>query len=200
MLGPSRPATGVGSGGLSDATLVAAAQHGDSGAYGALYERYRDPVYRYCLARAESTAEAEDLLGEVFLKTMEALDRYQDRGVPFLAFLYRIARNAATDKRRRPGSTSLFDLVVEPRSSQDVEAEAARGMQMDAVTAALRQIKPDYREVILLRFVEGYPAAEVARLLGKNERAVWNLQQRGLERLRKELDRMGQHGLAESTT
>jgi DNA-directed RNA polymerase specialized sigma24 family protein len=63
------------------------------------------------------------------------------------------------------------------------------------VLGALRKIKPEYREVILLRFVEGYTAAEVARLLNKAEKAIWNLQQRGLERLRNELTRSGELAL-----
>jgi DNA-directed RNA polymerase specialized sigma24 family protein len=67
---------------------------------------------------------------------------------------------------------------------------------METVLAALRKIKPEYREVILLRFVEGYSAADVATVLDKAEKAIWNLQQRGLERLRKELKRSGAQVLA----
>jgi RNA polymerase sigma-70 factor (ECF subfamily) len=179
-------ASRVGSGD-PDAALVLAAQEGDATAFGYLYERYRDQVYRYCNARSRSTGEAEDLLGEVFLKAMESIGRYRDRGVPYLAYLYRIARNASIDRSRKPGEAALFALTVEPRSTQDVEADAARSMEMESVTKALRGLKDDYREVILLRFVEGYAASEVARLLDKSEKQIWNLQQRALERLRKEL-------------
>ena len=167
--------------------MVLAAQEGDATAFGYLYERYRDQVYRYCNARSRSTGEAEDLLGEVFLKAMESIGRYRDRGIPYLAYLYRIARNASIDRSRKPGEAALFALTVEPRSTQDVEADAARSMEMESVTRALRGLKDEYREVILLRFVEGYAASEVARLLDKSEKQVWNLQQRALERLRKEL-------------
>ena len=78
----------------------------------------------------------------------------------------------------------------------DVEGDAARASDMDVVLGALRKIKPEYREVILLRFVEGYSAADVAKLLDKAEKAIWNLQQRGLERLRNELKRSGESALA----
>jgi RNA polymerase sigma-70 factor (ECF subfamily) len=186
----------VGSGTGADAALVLAAQSGDAGAFGELYERYRQPVYRYCLARSSSSHEAEDLVSEVFLKAMESLVRYRDQGLPFIAFLYRVARNAAIDRSRRDKGASLFDMTIEPRSSVDVEGDAARASDMETVLAALRKIKPEYREVILLRFVEGYSAADVAIVLGKAEKAVWNLQQRGLERLRKELKRSGAQVLA----
>jgi RNA polymerase sigma-70 factor (ECF subfamily) len=190
------PAIGVGSGTSADAALVRAAQAGDATAFGELYERYRQPLYRYCLARAESPHEAEDLVSEVFLRAMESLQRYRDQGLPFIAFLYRVARNAAIDRSRKDRGTSLFDMAIEPRSAVDVEAEASRSADMAIVLGALRKIKPEYREVILLRFVEGYSAADVAKLLAKGEKAVWNLQQRGLERLRLELRRAGQLSLA----
>ena len=180
----------------ADAALVRAAQAGDARAFGELYERYRQPLYRYCLARSSSPHEAEDLVSEVFLKAMESLARYRDRGLPFIAFLYRVARNAAIDRGRKDRGSSLFDMTIEPRSSVDVEGDAARASDMDTVLGALRKIKPEYREVILLRFVEGYSAADVATLLDKAEKAIWNLQQRGLERLRHELKRSGAQVLA----
>jgi len=186
----------VGSDAGSDAALVQAAQAGDVRAFGQLYERYRQPLYRYCLARTDSVHEAEDLVSEVFLKAMESLERYRDQGLPFIAFLYRVARNAAIDRSRREKGASLFELTIEPRSTVDLEGDAMRSFEMDAVLGALRKIKPEYREVILLRFVEGYSAADVATLLQKAEKAVWNLQQRGLERLRNELRRSGQLALA----
>ena len=180
----------------ADAALVRAAQGGDARAFGELYERYRQPLYRYCLARSESPHEAEDLVSDVFLKAMESLGRYRDQGLPFIAFLYRVARNAAIDRSRKNKGSSLFEMTVEPRSGTDVEGDVARSQELQAILGAMRKIKPEYREVILLRFVEGYSAADVAKLLDKAEKAVWNLQQRGLERLRGELRRSGQMALA----
>jgi RNA polymerase sigma-70 factor (ECF subfamily) len=187
-------AIGVGSGESADAALVRAAQGGDAAAFGELYERYRQPVYRYCLARSASPHEAEDLVSEVFLRAMESITRYRDQGLPFVAFLYRVARNAAIDRSRKDKGSSVFEMTIEPCATVDVEGDAARASDMDAVLGALRKIKPEYREVILLRFVEGYSAADVEKLLDKAEKAIWNLQQRGLDRLRTELKRSG--GLA----
>jgi len=172
---------------VTDAQLVESARRGDGSAFGELYERHRDAVYRYCLARSASASDAEDLVSDVFLRAMRSLGRWRDEGVPFLAFLYRVARNASIDRSRRTTPGSLFTLVVEPRSDMDVEANAARASDVDRVMQALRKLRPEYREVVLLRSVEGYSVEEVAKLLGKDKRAISNLQHRGLERLRREL-------------
>ena len=181
-----------------DAALVKAAQAGDASAFGQLYERYRDPVFRYCLSRTGAKHEAEDLVADVFVRAMQALDRYEDRGLPFVAFLFRIARNAAIDKSRRTRpDMSIDDLVNHPESALNVEAEAVRSIERDALFKAMSKLKSDYREVLLLRFVEGYGAADVGRMTGRSEGAVRTLQHRALDRLRRELERMGELSLFE---
>src|SRR5207245_484349 len=101
---------------------------------------------------------------------MEALDQYEDRGLPFVAFLVRIARNAAIDKSRRTRpDMSIDELVNHPESGQNVEAEAARSIERETLFNAMSKLKPDYREVLLLRFVEGYGAADVGRMTGRSE-------------------------------
>lgn len=177
----------------ADAALVRAAKAGDVSAFGQLYERYRDVMYRYCLARTGAAHDAEDLVADVFLRAMQALDRYEDRGLPFVAFLYRVARNAAIDRGRRTRpDMSIDDLTSHPESDLNVEAEAVRSLERQALAAAMSKLKAEYREVLLLRFVEGYPAADVGRMTGRSEGAVRTLQHRALERLRKELDKSGE--------
>ena len=173
----------------TDAALVLAAKAGDASAFGELYERYRDAIYRFCLARTGTSHDAEDLTADVFVKAMKSLDRYQDRGLPFAAFLYRIARNAAIDRSRTlKQPLSVDGLLVEPSSKQDVEHEAALAVEKSILLAALSKLKPEHRDVITMRFIEGYAALEVAQLLGKTEGAIRTLQHRALERLRKEFD------------
>ena len=129
---------------------------------------------------------------------MQALDKYEDRGLPFVAFLFRIARNAAIDKSRRTRpDMSIDDLVNHPESSQNVEAEAVRSIERDVLYGAMSRLKSDYREVLLLRFVEGYGAADVGRMTGRSEGAVRTLQHRALDRLRRELERTGDLSLFE---
>ena len=173
----------------TDAALVLAAKAGDASAFGELYERYRDPIYRFCLARTGTAHDAEDLASDVFVKALQSIDRYQDRGLPFVAFLYRIARNAAIDRSRTLKQPFSFDgLLVEPASKQNVEAEASLAVEKTILLAALARMKPEHRDVITMRFIEGYAALEVAQFLGKTEGAIRTLQHRALERLRKEFD------------
>ena len=173
----------------TDAALVLAAKAGDASAFGELYEQYRDPIYRFCLARTGTAHDAEDLVSDVFVKALQSLDRYQDRGLPFVAFLYRIARNAAIDRARTLKQPFSFDgLLVEPASKQNVEAEASLAVEKTILLAALARLKPEHRDVITMRFIEGYAALEVAQFLGKTEGAIRTLQHRALERLRKEFE------------
>ena len=106
-----------------DAALVQAAKAGDAAAFGELYERYRDAIYRFCLARTGTSHDAEDLTSDVFVKALNSIDRYQDRGLPFAAFLYRIARNAAIDRSRTLKQPLSVDLKHDDRWKGDTVPE-----------------------------------------------------------------------------
>ncbi|TMB77241.1 MAG: RNA polymerase sigma factor [Chloroflexi bacterium] len=185
----ARPVALGGGANGTDAALVVAAKTGDARAFGELYERYRDAIYRFCLARTGTSHDAEDLTSDVFMKALQSIDRYQERGLPFAAFLYRIARNAAIDRSRTlKQPLSVDGLLQEPASKQNVELEAAFAVEKSILLAALGKLKSEHRDVIVMRFIEGYAAAEVAQFLGKTEGAIRTLQHRALERLRKEFD------------
>lgn len=172
-----------------DAALVQAAKAGDAAAFGELYERYRDAIYRFCLARTGTAHDAEDLTSDVFVKALQSIDRYQERGLPFAAFLYRIARNAAIDRSRTlKQPLSVDGLLQEPPSKQNVELEATLAVEKGILLDALTKLKSEHRDVVVMRFIEGYSALEVAQLLGKTEGAIRTLQHRALERLRREFD------------
>jgi len=157
--------------------------------YPDFYERYRDAIYRYCLSRTGTAHDAEDLTSDVFVKALHSIDRYQERGLPFVAFLYRIARNAAIDRARTMKQPlSVDELVTEPSSKQNVEADASLAVDRSILLSALTKLKTEHRDVIVMRFIEGYSALDVAAALGKTEGAVRTLQHRALERLRKEFD------------
>jgi RNA polymerase sigma-70 factor (ECF subfamily) len=189
VAGRTRPVELTGGVTGTDEALVSAAKAGDARAFGELYERYRDAIYRYCLARTGTSHDAEDLTSDVFVKALHSIDRYQERGLPFVAFLYRIARNAAIDRSRTlKQPLSVDELVTEPRSGQNVEAEATLAVDRSILLAALGKLKPEHRDVIVMRFIEGLGALEVAAALGKSEGAIRTLQHRALERLRKEFE------------
>lgn len=111
-----------------EAALIDAAQR-HLAAFGPLYDRYVDRIYAYLWARTSSAEDAADLTQHVFAQALDALPRYRAGRVPFVAWLFRIARNAATDWRRRQRATVTWDLVpdaLHPRAPDDLEAEVLR--------------------------------------------------------------------------
>jgi RNA polymerase sigma-70 factor (ECF subfamily) len=153
---------------------------------GALYDRYVEALYRYVIYRVRNDADAEDLVSDEYMRALRAIPRYEPR-VAFLAWLYRIARNAVIDRARRSRTQISFeDALAHPNVDQVVEPDAAILALSDkeAVRAALAKLTPLQQEVIVLRFVEGYSTLEIANLVGKREGTVRGIQFRALEALR----------------
>jgi RNA polymerase sigma-70 factor, ECF subfamily len=169
-----------------DRNLALRAGKGDAAAFGALYDRYVAAVYRYVYYRVRNDMDAEDLVSDVFMRALRAIPRYEPR-VAFLAWLYRIARNAVIDRARRSRTQISFeDALAHPGVDQIVEPDATILALSDkeAVRAALAKLTPLQQEVIVLRFVEGYSTLEIAGLVGKREGTVRGIQFRALEALR----------------
>src|SRR5512135_1123064 len=136
--------------------LVEAARNGDPDAFGALFDRYHAPVYRYIVARVGRPSDAEDLAQLVFVKALEALPRYEARGIPFGGWLFRLARNAIIDQiRTRRDHLPL--LAVQTRETEDAGPEAAAALKddLERVARAMADLTDDQREVIELRFFAG---------------------------------------------
>lgn len=177
----------------SDSELVALARGGNDSAFAELYQRYAAKMYRFCLTKTADVRTAEDLTSELFLKVVKNLHRYDERGVPFEAFLYKIARNTVIDhtRRRRP-ENSLEEDAPEVVGSVNTENEVENLDLNRYLLAALAQLKAEHREVLVLRFVEGREAEDVGRLLGKSERAIRSIQVRAVRRLREIVEQSGQ--------
>jgi len=120
-VGRARPVDLTGGETGTDEALVRAAKSGEASAFGELYQRYRDPIYRYCLSRTGTAHDAEDLTSDVFVKALHSIDRYQERGLPFVAFLYRIARNAAIVA----GNTGLGSRQALETAAEDADPTVA---------------------------------------------------------------------------
>ena len=166
--------------------MIDRARGGDTGAFAEIYDLHSDQVYRYVLYRLREPADAEDVTSEVFTRAFANIHRYKWQGKSFLAWLYTIARNAITDRRRRDRPTvdieNAYGLAAGGPSAHD---HAVRGEDVVALQGALHLLTSDQREVIELRFTGDLSSAQVARKLGKNEGAVRALQFRALARLRK---------------
>jgi len=142
-----------------------------------LYEQNFERVYAFVARRVRDRAEAEDVVSEVFYKALKGIDGYEERGVPFVAWLYTIARNVLSDRARAAGRETPLDDVDGPASSDDVERRALLFRLVDTLPSA-------QRDVIVKRFAEQRSIADVARQLGRSEGAVKQLQLRAIEALR----------------
>jgi RNA polymerase sigma-70 factor (ECF subfamily) len=153
-------------------------------AISALYRQHVQAIYRYFYYRVGDEHTAEDLTAEVFLRAIEGLPNYEPRGVPFAAWLYRIAQARMADHFRRRQRTATVGLDESwPSGEESPLAKVEQSSFRGELRAALGQLTPDQQQVIILKFVEGLRNAEVARILGKTEGAVKSLQHRALNAL-----------------
>ena len=179
---------------VEDASLVDQAIAGDREAFGELYERYVSRVHRYLLYLAQDVDAAQDLTEQTFLRALAAIHRYERRGVPFVAWLLRIAHNLYLNGRSaQRNSSSICDNQDGRRESPELLCEARA--RAEEVMQAVQALSRDQREVIILRFIEGLSYADTARILGKSVGAVRVAQYRALCALRQRLEDgdLGQH-------
>lgn len=155
-----------------------------------LFEEHHQRVYNYAYVRTGNTADAEDIAANVFVEAVKGIARFQYRGAPVAAWLFRIAHNETADhlkRRRRTATTSLEN----PEAVSELQARDEIGWAEDwrDVGQAMGALKQEHRDVLTLRLVEGRNVAETAALLGKTEGAVKVMQMRALRALRTRLDR-----------
>lgn len=150
-----------------------------------LYEQTFERVYAFVARRVRDRAEAEDVVSEVFTKALQAIDRYEDRGRPPVAWLYTIATNAMRDRARQAGREVQLEECDAPAVDEDVERRALLFRLVDTLPQA-------QRDVIVKRFAEQRSIADVARQMGRSEGAIKQLQLRAIESLRAQV--RGSHG------
>jgi RNA polymerase sigma-70 factor (ECF subfamily) len=176
---------------LDDAALerlVEASRDGDSEAFGGLFDHFHGPIYRYIASRVQRPSDAEDLTQLVFVKALEALPRYESRGIPFGGWLFRLARNCIIDFVRTRHEHTELDAIGERQGPEAGPDEIAVNREdMDAVGVALAALTDEQRETIALRFFAGLSAREAAEAMGKQEGTIRGLQFRAIAALRREL-------------
>ena len=171
-----------------DAALARRAGSGEAEAFGVLYDRYVDAVYRYVFYRVRNEAEAEDVTSDVFMRALRAIPKYEPRQA-FLAWLYRIARNAVIDRSRRQGArqqVSFEDALAHPNADQVVNPDAGllAGSDASVVRVAMQQLTPLQQEILVLRYVEGYDTRTISKLVGKRDGTIRGIEFRALSALR----------------
>jgi len=174
---------------ISDAILIARAKAGETNAFGFLYRRYVLLIYRYVRSRVRCDADAEDQVEQVFLKAFQRIAQYEERGVPYSAYLYRIARHGLVDYyRRKEPLQSLETVEIAHTELEDVETRLTRRDDLRKTKVALQALPEQYQEVIRLRLLLDLSTEEVAQLLEKRQGTVRVLFHRAMKKLRELMD------------
>ena len=162
----------------------------DAEAFGLLYERHVRRIYNYIYYRTGNPHDAEDLTARVFQRALRHVGGFQDKGVPFSAWLYRIAHNLVAnwhrDRSRRP-VVPLDDHLGAAGMSVHPEAEAVASEERDRLLAVVRRLPEDRQQLLILKFVERLSNAEIGQIMGRTEGAIKSLYHRTLNSLREEL-------------
>ena len=169
-------------------SLVHRAQQRDEEAFATLYEEYFDKIYRYVTLKIGDRIEAEDLTQQVFMKALGSISSFKWKGIPFSAWLFRIAHNQVVDYFRKKKRYTTVSLD-ESRASSDTDPrlEVERKLDIAQILQATKQLTESQREVISLRFTSELSIVEVARIMGKSVGAVKALQHSAIAALRREL-------------
>jgi RNA polymerase sigma-70 factor (ECF subfamily) len=167
----------------------------DAEAFGELYSRHVKRIYNYIYYRTGDYQDAEDLTARVFQRALGHVGSFQDQGVPFSAWLYRIAHNLVAnwhrDRSRRP-IVPLDDHVAESGSGSHPESLAVAMEENLMLLAAVRRLSADRQELLILKFVERLPNAEIGEIMGRTEGAIKSLYHRTLNALREEIQKTEQ--------
>ena len=175
---------------VDEATLVERAKTSPE-AFGLLYERYIDRIYNYVYYRTGNRHDAEDLTARVFHQALKHIPRYVHRGAPFSSWLYRIAHNLVANWHRDRGRRQVVSLdqvaTVAPLGDDSPFEHAARSERRDTLLAAIRRLPADRQQLLILKFVERMPNAEIGQVMGRSEGAIKSLYHRTLVSLRQDL-------------
>jgi RNA polymerase sigma-70 factor (ECF subfamily) len=166
------------------------ASQGDYEAFGALYERYIDHIFNYVYYRTGNVHDAEDLTARVFQRAMDHIGNYTDRGVPFSAWLYRIAHNLVANWHRdhsRRQEIQLSDLPAAAPKGDHPESTLVRSQEQESLLRLIRQLPSERQTLLILKFVENLSNSEIGEIMGRSEGAVKSLYHRTLLALREQL-------------
>jgi len=182
---------------LTDNEALDLAIRGDAEAFSALYERYIGRIYNYIYYRTGSPVDAEDLTARVFYRALGHIGAYRNTGVPFSAWLYRIAHNLVAnwhrDNKRRKEVPLEDHYHLFPRSDHP-ESTLVNNQEMEDLMAAIRTLSPERQQLIILKFVERLSNAEIAIIMSRSEGAIKSLYHRTLLALKDQVKKQDSKG------
>lgn len=188
---------------MPDTELVELAKDSQE-AFGVLYERYVGKIYNYVYYRTGNHHDAEDLTAMVFYRAMGHIESYTERGVPFQAWLYRIAHNLVANWHRDRGRRKIIALeefvgTGSPSDAPDTHAEDEE--ERDILLRIIRRLPEERQQLLILKFIEHLSNAEIGEIMGRTEGAIKSLYHRTLIALREELElyEAGHAGRKQST-
>jgi RNA polymerase sigma-70 factor (ECF subfamily) len=173
-----------------DNAVLDQAVNGDSEAFGVLYERYVTRIYNYIFYRIGSSYDAEDLTERVFMRALRHIGSYNNRGLPFSAWLYRIAHNLVANWYRdnsRRKEIPLDDGILTSHQSSFPEQEILHNEERERLLHVIRRLPPDRQQLVILKFVDHLSNSEIGQIMGRTEGAVKSLYHRTLLTIREEL-------------
>jgi RNA polymerase sigma-70 factor (ECF subfamily) len=173
----------------SDSVLIARAKD-DPEAFSLLYERYVKNIYSYIYYRTGNHHDAEDLASRTFYRALKHFPRYEDRGAPFSAYLYRIAHNMVANwhrDRSRRQVIPLNEMMLSSLKREQPAAVAEQKADQAVLLEAVRRLPPDRQRLLIHKFVDQMSNAEIAQVMGRTEGAIKSLYHRTLVALRQDL-------------
>jgi len=175
---------------FEDEVVLIEAAKLDPAAFEPLYQRYMTRIYRYLYLRIRNTEDAADLTQQVFLKALRALPGYRVRGVPFAAWLFRIAHDTVSDAYRREKRTISWDFLPDEEllaPDENPELFVIQQEQLMQLKHLLHQLEPSKQELLALRFSGGLSGPEIALVVGKSQAAVKKQLTRTLQYLKEHM-------------
>ena len=188
-----QPNNDSGFAGITESDLVELARN-DPEAFGELYERNVDRIYRYIYYRVGSTADAEDLTARTFYQALDNLDRYAPRGLPFIAWLYRIAHNLVANYHRSRSHwqmSSLEDVELIGKPNERPDAAAEKSEREQALWAAIRRQPEERQRLLIMKFSDRLSNEQIGQALDRTESSVKSLYFRTLKALKVDLESRG---------
>ena len=171
--------------------ILVRASQGDPDAFGALYAQYVDRIFNYVYYRTGNVHDAEDLTARVFHRALHHIQRYTDRGVPFSAWLYRIAHNLVANwhrDRNRHQEIPLSDAPTLHYRGDPPEMALMQTQDREALLRLIRFLPSERQHLLILKFVENMSNAEIGQIMNRSEGAVKSLYHRTLLSLRDEME------------